>query len=87
LVASDTRDYVATVDLSVNDKAHFIKEIAKNKLYRKITKAEACRIQGYPEDFLLPERRARWMKLIGNSVTVPVIDRLVKSIVDTGVFD
>jgi len=87
LVASDTRDYVATVDLSVNDKAHFIEEIAKNKRYRKITKAEACRIQGYPEDFVLPERRARWMKLIGNSVTVPVIDRLVKSIVDTGVFD
>lgn len=87
LVASDTRDYVATVDLSVNDKAHFIEEIAKRKRYRKITKAEACRIQGYPEDFILPERRARWMKLIGNSVTVPVIDQLVKSIVDTGVFE
>ena len=27
------------------------------------------------------------MKLIGNSVSVPVIDMLIKSIISTGVFD
>lgn len=87
LVASDTNDYVATVDLSVNDKKHFIEEIYKPGNYRKITKEEACMIQGYPKEFILPETRQRWMKLIGNSVTVPVIEKLVKSIVDTGVFN
>lgn len=86
LVASDTNDYVATVDLSVNDKEHFINEIYKPSNYRKVSKEEACLIQGYPKDFILPENRQRWMKLIGNSVTVPVIDKLVKSIVNTGVF-
>lgn len=87
LVASDTNDYVATVDLSINDKEHFIEEIYKPGNYRKVTKEEACMIQGYPKDFILPETRQRWMKLIGNSVTVPVIEKLVESIVDTGVFD
>jgi len=55
--------------------------------YRKITKEEACMIQGFPKDFKLPESRARWMKLIGNSVSVPVIDVIIKSIVSTGVFN
>jgi DNA (cytosine-5)-methyltransferase 1 len=86
LVASDTNDYVATVDLNINDKEHFINEIYKPGNYRKVSKEEACLIQGYPKDFILPENRQRWMKLIGNSVTVPVIEKLVKSIVDTGVF-
>ena len=87
MVASDTNDYVATVDLSENTKSRFISEIAEDKHYRKITTSEACRIQGFPDKFELPPTRQRWMKLIGNSVTVPVIDKLVESIVNTGVFD
>ena len=43
-------------------------------------------IQGFPKDYILPESRARWMKLIGNSVSVPVIEILVKAIIETGVF-
>lgn len=87
MVASDTNDYVAMVDLPHNSKAEFLKYIALDKNYRKITNKEACRIQGFPEDFELPPTRQRWMKLIGNSVTVPVIDKLTKAIVATGVFD
>jgi DNA (cytosine-5)-methyltransferase 1 len=87
MVASDTNDYIATVDLKRNSKEGFISEIAEDKRYRKITSREACLIQGFPEDFELPPRRQRWMKLIGNSVTVPVINKLVESIVKTGVFD
>ena len=87
MVASDTNDYVAMVDLPHNSKAEFLKHIALDKNYRKITNKEACRIQGFPEDFELPPTRQRWMKLIGNSVTVPVIDKLTKAIVATGVFD
>jgi DNA (cytosine-5)-methyltransferase 1 len=44
-------------------------------------------IQGFPSTFILPESRARWMKLIGNSVSVPVVQSLMESIVKTGVFD
>ena len=62
------------------------KDIYEKHNYRKITKSEACRRQGFPDDFLLPPTRQRWMKLIGNSVAVPTIKILAKSIIDTGVF-
>ena len=91
LVASDTNDFIAlkTIEAFNHDdfKNKFIKEIYESKEFRKITKSEACQIQGFPKDFRLPEPRARWMKLIGNSVSVPVIDKLCKAIVETGVFE
>jgi DNA (cytosine-5)-methyltransferase 1 len=91
LVASDTNDFVATLNvtgISAKDfKENFLKEVFERKAYRKITKEEACIIQGYPEDFVLPQRRDQWMKLLGNSVSVPVIDKLCESIVETGVFN
>ena len=91
LVASDTNDFVTLETLKAkNDKEYrnkFLKQIYQPKNYRKITKSEACEIQGFPTDFKLPNARARWMKLIGNSVSVPVIDVLCQAIVKTGAFD
>lgn len=68
-------------------KQDFIDKVYFSENYRKISKEEACIIQGFPKDFKLPETRARWMKLIGNSVSVSVIDMLTKTIIKTGVFD
>lgn len=89
LVASDTNDYIALESLPfenpVQYKQQFISDIYYNKLYRKITVKEACLLQGFPSDFSLPESRSRWMRLIGNSVSVPVIEKLGKAILDTGV--
>ena len=91
LVASDTNDYVTTKVINAkNEEEHrklFINKVYKKGNYRRITKEEACLIQGFPKDYILPENRARWMKLIGNSVSVPVIEILVKAIVETGIFD
>lgn len=91
LVASDTNDFVtSTIINAKNETEHkrvFIEKIYKKENYRRITKEEACLIQGFPKDFILPENRARWMKLIGNSVSVPVIEILGRAIVETGVFD
>lgn len=91
LVASDTNDYVSLKNLELTDhedyKNQFLEKVYFSENYRKITKEEACRIQGFPKDFILPESRARWMKLIGNSVSVPVIDVLIRSIISTGVFN
>jgi len=91
LVASDTNDYVSTEMIEAESieewKEKFLDKIFIAKKYRKITKSEACRIQGFPHDFLLPESRARWMHLIGNSVAVPVVKMLAKHVVSTGVFD
>lgn len=91
LVASDTNDFITlkTIEASNHDefKNRFIQEIYKPKEFRRITKSEACLIQGFPKDFKLPESRAKWMKLIGNSVSVPVVDKLCKAIIETGVFE
>ena len=91
LVASDTNDYVALANLRTDSheiyKQDFLDKVYFSENYRKITKEEACVIQGFPEDFKLPESRAGWMKLIGNSVSVSVIDMLTKTIIETGVFD
>ncbi|MCM1312423.1 MAG: DNA (cytosine-5-)-methyltransferase [Bacteroides sp.] len=90
LVASDTNDYVSTEMIEASSieewKKKFMENVFHSNKYRKITKAEACRIQGFPHDFLLPESRPRWMHLIGNSVAVPVIKMLAESVVKTGVF-
>jgi DNA (cytosine-5)-methyltransferase 1 len=91
LVASDTNDYVTLSSLRTDNhetyRQDFLDKVYFSDNYRKITKEEACVIQGFPKDFKLPESRARWMKLIGNSVSVSVIDTLVKTIVETEVFD
>jgi DNA (cytosine-5)-methyltransferase 1 len=51
----------------------------------KAEKVEVFLIYGFPEDFMLPESRVRWMKLLGNSVSVPVVEMLGRAIVETGV--
>lgn len=90
LVASDSNDYVTPVFVHApNEKeyrARFLEQVYAAKRYRRVSKTEACRIQGFPSDFILPESRFRWMKLIGNSISVPVVEKLVRSICDTGVF-
>lgn len=91
LVASDTNDFVATCSVeaeTIEDfRDAFMKRVYRPQNYRKITKSEACRIQGFPADYKLPSTRPRWMKLIGNSVAVSVIKILAKAVVETGVFE
>ena len=90
-VASDTNDFITTQNIDAKNeeeyKTKFINEIYQKGNYRKITKEEACEIQGFPKDFNLPANRARWMKLLGNSVSVPVIQLLGQAILDTGTFE
>lgn len=91
LVASDTNDYVTTENISADNidefRIKFMQSVYRKGNYRKISKQEACRIQGFPADYLLPPTRARWMKLIGNSVAIPVIKMLANAIVNTGIFE
>lgn len=91
LVASDSTDFITLKEITAKTeteyKKQFIEDVYKKKDYRKISKEEACLIQGFPKYFNLPDNRARWMKLLGNSVSVPVIEMLGKAILETGVFD
>ncbi|PXF64135.1 DNA (cytosine-5-)-methyltransferase [Kangiella spongicola] len=53
-----------------------------NNRIRKLTPKECSRIQGFPEEFKLPEMaNSHLYKQFGNSVTVPVIERLAKEII------
>jgi DNA (cytosine-5)-methyltransferase 1 len=51
-----------------------------NKNPRKLTPREACRLQGFPEDFLLPASDVQAYKQLGNSVPVPVIRAIAQKI-------
>ncbi|MDD5151160.1 MAG: DNA (cytosine-5-)-methyltransferase [Flavobacterium sp.] len=90
LVASDTNDYITTKEIDAKNETEyrekFLNGIYKTQEFRRITKEETCKIQGFPKNYILPENRARWMKLLGNSVSVPVIEILGKAIIETGVF-
>lgn len=90
MVASDTNDYIATEDIDAPTveefKKQFLEKVYRPHKFRQITRSEACRIQGFPDDFVLPEARPRWMKLIGNSIAVSLVKRLAQSVVNTGVF-
>ena len=91
LVASDSNDFVTDLSIVATDRdtyrRRFVEDVYKAGRYRRISKSEACRVQGFPSDFILPDSRSRWMKLVGNSVSVPVVEQLVRSIVATGVFE
>ena len=91
LVASDTNDFVATEPIDADTiedfRREFMERVYRPRNYRRITQSEACRIQGFPDNYILPPTRPRWMKLIGNSVAVPVIKILANAVVGTGVFD
>lgn len=48
---------------------------------RMLTPRECARLQGFPESFVIPEARTPAYKQFGNSVAVPVIDRIAKEII------
>lgn len=50
---------------------------------RKITPREASRLQGFPEDFIIPVSDTQAYKQFGNSVSVPVVYEIAKNILNT----
>lgn len=53
-----------------------------NKNPRKITPREAARLQGFPEEFIIPVSDTQAYKQFGNSVAVPVIYNIAKNIIN-----
>ena len=51
-------------------------------LPRKLTPRECARLQGFPEDFIIPVSDTRAYKQFGNSVAVPVIRAIAKNIIN-----
>lgn len=51
---------------------------------RLMTPRECARLQGFPEEYILPEQNEKQVyKQIGNSVCVPVVSRIAENIVKT----
>lgn len=53
----------------------------KDKNPRKLTPREAARLQGFPEDFIIPVSDTQSYKQFGNSVAVPVINAIANEII------
>ncbi|HUW25545.1 MAG TPA: DNA (cytosine-5-)-methyltransferase [Gallionella sp.] len=49
---------------------------------RLLTPRECARLQGYPEEFLIPEARTPAYKQFGNSVAIPVVSKIAESIIE-----
>jgi len=54
----------------------------KGKNPRKITPREASRLQGFPENFIIPVSDTQAYKQFGNSVSVPVVNAIAKKIIN-----
>ncbi|QMT98254.1 DNA (cytosine-5-)-methyltransferase [Mycoplasma tullyi] len=54
-----------------------------NKNPRKITPREAARLQGFPENYIIPVSDTQAYKQFGNSVCVPVIKAIAQQIIAT----
>lgn len=50
-----------------------------NGVVRRLSPREAARLQGFPEDFVIPVSHNYALKQFGDSVSVPVIYRLIKN--------
>jgi len=54
----------------------------KGKNPRKLTPLEAKRLQGFPENFIIPVSDTQAYKQFGNSVAVPVIHAIAEKIIE-----
>ena len=57
-----------------------IEQTGKNP--RMLTPRECARLQGFPEDFIIPVSNAKAYKQFGNSVCIPVIEAVARVIIE-----
>ena len=62
-------------------KAHGLYQI-DNKI-RKLSPRECARLQGFPEDFILPKSVTEAHRQFGNSVSINVLQWIIEEIVKT----
>lgn len=48
---------------------------------RKLTTRETARLQGFPEEFVVPESLVTAYKQFGNTVAVPVVEKIAKKVI------
>lgn len=65
------------------DGSEILIDQGENKNPRKLTPRECARLQGFPEDFIIPVSDTQAYKQFGNSVCVPVIEDIAEKMLET----
>lgn len=72
-----------TLTANMGTGGHNVPIILTEHGVRKLTPLECLRFQGFPENYILPDLASSHIyKQAGNSVSVPVIERIAKNILD-----
>ena len=81
-IFDENSEYTSTISARYYKDGSEILIKQKGKNPRKLTPREASRLQGFPEDFIIPVSDNQAYKQFGNSVAVPVIKELAKRVVN-----
>lgn len=73
-------EYTSTISARYYKDGSEILIEQKNKNPRKLTPREAARLQGFPDDYIIPVSDCQAYKQFGNSVAVPVIKAIAKEV-------
>jgi DNA (cytosine-5)-methyltransferase 1 len=76
-------EYTSTISARYYKDGSEILIKQKGKNPRKLTPREAARLQGFPENFIIPVSDTQAYKQFGNSVAIPVIKALAEKIIHT----
>ncbi len=73
-----------TLTANMGTGGHNVPLVLDNKDIRKLTPRECARLQGFPDSFVFPKElpNSALYKQMGNSVTVPVIEKIAKNILE-----
>ncbi|MEB3178613.1 MAG: DNA cytosine methyltransferase [Nostocaceae cyanobacterium] len=84
LTATGAKDYIATVSIHASHpdeyKKVFLEKIYKRKKYIPITAKHACKLQGFPTDFVYHENDDIAKQQFGNAVPVPIVESLTQEL-------
>lgn len=64
------------------DGSEILIDQGPNKNPRKLTPRECARLQGFPEEFVIPVSDTQAYRQFGNSVAVPVVEAIAKNMVN-----
>jgi len=80
---NDQSSYTSTISARYYKDGSEILIEQQGKNPRKLTTREAARLQGFPEEFIIPVSDTQAYKQFGNSVAIPVIKSLALQIIKT----
>lgn len=84
-VRENKKGVCPTLTANMGTGGHNVPIIKDSKGIRKLTPNECLRLQGFPSDYSFPDKMpiSHRYKQVGNSVSVPVVERVAKRILDS----